>query len=386
MKHLIAALSLIVFSCYVCEAGKPKNIGIFNVVKFNNDPCDGDSSKNGTCYTEDECSNKGGKADGSCAEGYGVCCIFSMGCGDSIAENGTYFESSSTVVGQCNLQVCPCNENICQLRLDFMTFVIAGPSTVTTTVGGTTGGEALGAAKDVADVGRCKDDQFSVTSPGNAAPPVICGTNTGDHMYVNVNDGSTCSDLVFQLSATATVTRSWAIKITQFSCDDANKAPEGCLQYFFGSTTGTLRSFNKANNAHLADQNQAICIRRESNTCQICYAQSSGDDFKLSSMAASAKIACGYGTDGMATDYDHLIIPAPTKSTDGVLLANDNGFCGALLAGTVGTDEKTVCSKRLPFMVRFVSDTFEFDGEASQAAAVNMNNQGFQVSYTLKNC
>ena len=190
--------------------------------------------------------------------------------------------------------------------------MIAGPSTVTTSVGGTTGGEALGAAKDVADVGRCKDDQFSVTSPGNAAPPVICGTNTGDHMYVNVNDGSTCSDLVFQLSATATVTRSWAIKITQFSCDDANKAPEGCLQYFFGSTTGTLRSFNKANNAHLADQNQAICIRRESNTCQICYTQSSDDDFKLSGMVASAKIACGYGTDGMATDYDHLIIPGKT--------------------------------------------------------------------------
>ena len=45
------------------------DIGIFNVVKFNNDPCDGDNSKNGTCYTEDECSNKGGKAEGSCAEG-----------------------------------------------------------------------------------------------------------------------------------------------------------------------------------------------------------------------------------------------------------------------------------------------------------------------------
>ena len=101
--------------------------------------------------------------------------------------------------------------------------MIAGPSTVTTTVGGTTGGEALGAAKDVADVGRCKDDQFSVTSPGNAAPPVICGTNTGDHMYVSVETGLTCSDLVFQLSAYATVTRSWAIKITQYSCDYNNR-------------------------------------------------------------------------------------------------------------------------------------------------------------------
>ena len=92
------------------------------------------------------------------------------------------------------------------------------------------------------------------------------------------------------------------------------QAPEGCLQYFFGSTTGTIRSFNKANNAHLADQNQAICIRRESNTCQVCYTQSSDDDFKLSgSYANSAWIQCGYhGTSGMATDYDQLIIPGGT--------------------------------------------------------------------------
>ena len=58
--------------------------------------------------------------------------------------------------------------------------MIAGPSTVTTTVGGTTAGEAVGDGEDVIDVSRCIDDQFSVTSPGNAAPPVICGTNTGN--------------------------------------------------------------------------------------------------------------------------------------------------------------------------------------------------------------
>ena len=100
-------------------------------------------------------------------------------------------------------------------------------------------------------------------------------------MYVNVETGSTCSDLVFSLSADASVQRSWAIKITQYSCDYINKAPEGCLQWFFGSTTGTIQSFNWANKQHLADQNQNICIRRESGQCQICYTQSSDDDFKV---------------------------------------------------------------------------------------------------------
>ena len=32
-------------------------------------------------------------------------------------------------------------------------------------------------------------------------------------------------------------------------------------------------------------------------------------------------------------------------------------------------DDKTICSKRLPFMVRFISDAFEFVNEANQAAA-----------------
>ena len=29
--------------------------------------------------------------------------------------------------------------------------------------------------------GQCNTDTFSVTAPGNDAPPVICGTNTGEH-------------------------------------------------------------------------------------------------------------------------------------------------------------------------------------------------------------
>ena len=31
------------------------------------------------------------------------------------------------------------------------------------------------------EIGQCQDDQFSVTAPGNNAPPVICGTNSGEH-------------------------------------------------------------------------------------------------------------------------------------------------------------------------------------------------------------
>ena len=29
--------------------------------------------------------------------------------------------------------------------------------------------------------GQCQTDTFSVTAPGNDAPPVICGINSGEH-------------------------------------------------------------------------------------------------------------------------------------------------------------------------------------------------------------
>ena len=51
---------------------------------------------------------------------------------------------------------------------------------VTDSYGKALAGEAVAGGSKVTDVSRCIDDQFSVTSPGNAAPPVICGTNTGN--------------------------------------------------------------------------------------------------------------------------------------------------------------------------------------------------------------
>ena len=44
--------------------------------RFPNGACMSSSAgKNGTCYAEDECTNKGGTGYGSCAGGYGVCCV-----------------------------------------------------------------------------------------------------------------------------------------------------------------------------------------------------------------------------------------------------------------------------------------------------------------------
>ena len=174
---------------------------------------------------------------------------------------------------------------ISQLRLDFDTFVISGPSTSTTIVTNLLNGAPARLAETDAVAAslstRCLTDTFAVTNPGGPTPPLICGTNTGEHMYVDASDD--CNTLDFHIgSASSTTTRQFAIKVTQIACDSELLAPEGCTQYFYGSTTGIVQTynFNSGNGLHLANQDQAICVRRERGNCRICWSATADADFK----------------------------------------------------------------------------------------------------------
>ena len=50
-------------------------ISLFSVVRFPNSGCKTTTGLNGTCFTSAECSANGGTATGTCASGFGVCCI-----------------------------------------------------------------------------------------------------------------------------------------------------------------------------------------------------------------------------------------------------------------------------------------------------------------------
>ncbi len=66
--------------------------------------------------------------------------------------------------------------------MDFNTFVIAGPSTVTLTLGYLTGGSVTTAAGvPYTTQTQCQTDTFSITGVPGGIPPVICGTNSGYH-------------------------------------------------------------------------------------------------------------------------------------------------------------------------------------------------------------
>jgi hypothetical protein len=69
-----------------------------------------------------------------------------------------------------------------QIRMDFNSFVIAGPSTLTVSLGKQLNG-AIGQATGIAynSATTCQTDTFTVTGTPGAVPPVICGTNSGYH-------------------------------------------------------------------------------------------------------------------------------------------------------------------------------------------------------------
>eukprot|EP00095_Tigriopus_kingsejongensis_P007417 snap_masked-scaffold905_size83035-processed-gene-0.11 protein:Tk07417 transcript:snap_masked-scaffold905_size83035-processed-gene-0.11-mRNA-1 annotation:"hypothetical protein DAPPUDRAFT_311633" len=156
------------------------------------------------------------------------------------------------------------SSNICQMRLDFEQFTISGPSTSRDVVGTFMFGEiAFGGGGSYTTSSQCLTDSFTISNPSGAAPPTICGINTGEHMYVDAFRA--CSDLNFVLGnqgvGSSIANRVWNIKVTQYSCDFSNLAPEGCTQYFFGPTENTVQTFNFQGSKHLADQSQNICIR-----------------------------------------------------------------------------------------------------------------------------
>ena len=45
------------------------------MISLKNTNCGGTSGRNGTCYTEEECATRGGINSGTCAGGYGICCV-----------------------------------------------------------------------------------------------------------------------------------------------------------------------------------------------------------------------------------------------------------------------------------------------------------------------
>ena len=129
----------------------------------------------------------------------------------------------------CTYTFCKSNSDVCKLRIDYESMNIASPVT-------------YDSARTAADgykwgllVGDCNTDTLTVSNPGGAVPPVICGVNTGQHMWIPASDS--CNQINIDIdTASSGITRTWQIKVTQYECNDLKMPQEDCLQWHEADT------------------------------------------------------------------------------------------------------------------------------------------------------
>jgi len=278
-----------------------RQLGIFNVVTFPNDPCAGNNGLNGTCYTGSECAGKGGSSQGSCAAGFGVCCTITLACGGSSSENMTYAiigtYSTSNDEDPCVYKICKRSADICKLRIDFESFTIATATAFTTNAA-----DGLAQLYGLA-AGKCDSDVLTISNPGGPSPPKICGVNTGQHMYIDASDQ--CNNINIDIDTGSSTTRNWNIKVTQHTCESRMQPQKDCLQWHTG-TSGTIFNFGwdtsvttVSSTSHIHQQTQYydICFRRERGYCSLCFTP---QIFTKETSTATAGPFTSFGVSGAA--------------------------------------------------------------------------------------
>merc|ERR1719422_2088736 len=399
--------------------------GIFNVVRFPNEACGSADNFNGTCYTASECSALGGSSSGTCASGFGVCCVFSLACGTKTSANTSYatMTSFSTTNDRdpCTYTYCKNSDDVCKLRIDFETMVIADPFTITPATAGETDLNGF-------SVGDCLTDTLTIGVPGMTSPPVICGYNTGQHMYVPACPS--CVTITLDIDTATSATRNWQIKVTQYECGSLMAPEENCLQWHT-ETSGTFATFNwdttqtaatsVPNQFHLSDQYYDICFRRTRGYCSICFspqivgaAAGQATSYGISSCNIATEPACNSALGTVCTAINSVLAAGTTDNaaTRGLgdyltilnmqddpgaalTVSKFNTICGAVwnsANNNAGLD--TICTWTTPFRVGVHFDSDEILGDTDTGNVWdNMENRtpangvagfgtsGFQLAY-----
>jgi hypothetical protein len=442
-----------------------KDFSLFSVVTFKNEECTSETTltggaRTGTCYTTSECSDKGGTKSGNCASGFGVCCVFinsasSTTAASTISENRTWLRNTeypsyatATTAQTITYTVNKMQSDICQIRLDFTMFQIAGP--------GNTNEQVVGATAYT----HCTRDTLVVTTTersttGVADPGVICGSITGEHLYFDVT--ATASDtltITLNTVATATITpalanRIWDFRVSQITCYDTYRAPPGCQRYLM-EDAGTITSLNfqrvtttptttapipQNTGLELAGQRLNTCIRRSKGMCcveyQLCThyggialgdAHSGGADgdgfndgtwneawsidLNTSPFIESIITMPGFMSDSGMVDAgcsgDYVEIPSSYTGACGANFGQRSflttRYCGSKLGMNIGGNADTdilnsspICDCSEPFRVSHMSDLSNDTGGAGgvniiNGAAVATTPRGFCIDYRQTPC
>lgn len=376
-KNVLASLAvLLVISNVVSgeraltkDGGRQKRLfSVFNIVTFENSQCTAvsDTTMKGSCMSTTDCSSNGGTADGNCASGFGVCCMFiQTACGGTVNHNCTYlrnaeFPSTAPASKTCTFTFNRICDDLCQIRLDFDNLVTAQPPTTGTNT-----------------VGLCttSGDTLIANSPTGVNPPTVCGALTGQHMYMETGGTGSAGSLALTFGATVT-TRTYKIKVSYIECSNRLKAPEGCVQYYTG-VSGTFTSFNYPNQM-LGAQQYATCFRQEKGYCTISIAETPGlktDAFELYSTTADMK-------GGDAADVDtcpqtHVRLPVATS-----ISSKSARICGEKFSAIdTAAIASAVVSASRPFAIHTFSDMTLGGNAAATDPFV-----GYSLNYNMVPC
>jgi len=455
---LISLISSTVSQPKELEERQKKHFSLFSVVTFKNEECTSEltggsgGARAGTCQTSTECSDMKGTKSGNCAAGFGVCCVIlsNTGATAAISHNRTYIRNSeysavttSTTKVDISYTISKMSSDICQLRLDFVDFVIAGPANSDETILSTS-------------LTHCTHDYMTITNGGGAEIPTICGANTGEHLYIDMGSGSADTTVIRLITAASITTltpaiakRLWDIKTSQIECFAAYRAPEGCHRYMT-TDIGKIISYNfmrdgttapganiQNTGVELASQNIKTCIRRNKGMCCVEFlvcarykgialtdaagtasiSTGSGGHFSESwsidtvtypfvltaSITATANQANVGAVDAMCPG-DHVEIPSSWSGACGAGHSSGRSYintryCGARLgislwettppaSADTGTSHVPVCDCSEPFSVTHISNSID-DNEADVGAS-NTNllvvPRGFCLDYRQAPC
>jgi len=354
-----ACLLLLASTAMAAPNKEAKAFSLFSVVTFPNDECTTvmDPTMRGLCITAEECTDQGGTASGNCASGFGVCCFTTVTAAGEIKNNVTYIQNvgfptavlgTAPVTAATRAFTVKGGANICQVRFDFeAATVFQGPT-----------------------AGACAGDAITVTQTsttiGNGFTN-LCGTLSGQHIYVE-NDGANPAATLNIATSDTALARTWKILVRTIECDSPAKAPGGCLQYFTG-TSGNIQSFNVGTTGALIDNLlYNVCLRKEAGMCSYTVRE--------------ARSATGATPDAFAVGADaagrvalancagaHLVIPNSAETSP--------EYCGAFL---VNEDSEATASpvtgNGAQFQIRVVTT-------AANAGAAG---SGFDLIYSQVGC
>jgi len=334
-----ACLLLLASTAMAAPNKEAKAFSLFSVVTFPNDECTTvmDPTMRGLCITAEECTDQGGTASGNCASGFGVCCFTTVTAAGEIKNNVTYIQNvgfptavlgTAPVTAATRAFTVKGGANICQVRFDFeAATVFQGPT-----------------------AGACAGDAITVTQTsttiGNGFTN-LCGTLSGQHIYVE-NDGANPAATLNIATSDTALARTWKILVRTIECDSPAKAPGGCLQYFTG-TSGNILSFNAGTTGALIDNLlYNICIRREAGMCSytVRQARSGTGAMPDAFLIPSNVLATQAGGGGDCNMGAYLVIPNSAASVPrycgGLLAAIDDDTAASPVTGNGGQFQITV--------------------------------------------